>query len=261
MDKRNKWHRLIIRNMPLFRGAPPALRLRVWMRLAINPEFGFAYVRIPKAANSTVARTLALYAYPEARAAIEADPRGSEAKKLFQSLSPQQCLTRHCLRQRFFTFSFFRHPYSRVLSAYLDKVRSDYSRQKKGWERKNAAWSLEPTASFDEFVNSLERGNLYANVHWAPQTTICPLPVRQLDFVGRVENLEADLAEVAARLFGVEENEPSGQREHNRQNAAEKIEAYYSPELMERVYRLYQDDFEQIGYDFEVIKPASGETT
>lgn len=258
MDKRNKWHRLIIRNMPVLRDVPPSLRLKAWLRLAINTEYEFAYIRIPKAANSTVVRTLALQAYPEQQAKIEADPRGREAKNLFHTLSPRQCLTQRCLKRRYYTFSFFRNPYTRVLSAYLDKLRSECSRQKKGWKRKIGNWALDADTSFEDFVTSLERGNLYANIHWAPQTAICPLPVQELDFVGRIENLEADLAVVTARLFGKPEDSVSGQSEHNRQNADGRLATFYTFELQERVYQLFQDDFEQIGYDRHLtVRPSA----
>ncbi len=249
MNKRNKWLRLVIQHTPLFWRVPRELRLRVWMRLAINQELGFAYIRIPKAANSTVAKTLALRAYPGQRTTIEADPRGSEAKNLFQSISPLRCPTRRCLQRRYYTFTFVRHPYTRLLSAYLDKVTSDYSQQKKGWERRSSHWSVDQGTSFEAFVTSLEQGNLCANIHWAPQTIICPVALRDLDFVGRVENLEHDLTTVTERLFGTTALELIGQREHNRQNANDKLDQYYTPALRKRVFRLYREDFEQLGYD------------
>lgn len=258
MGKVKRRHQLVIRHMPLFRSMPAEVRVPSWLRLAINSEFRFAYIRIPKAANSTVTRALALRAYPGKRDTIEADPRGREAKALFELLSPRQCLTRTCLKRRFYTFSFFRDPYSRLLSAYLDKLCSGYSKSKKRWNRKLEKLSLDSEASFEDFVTSLERGNLYKNVHWAPQTRICPIPVDQLDFAGRVESLEADLAAVTAKLFGEENSPAAGQREHNRQNAHAKLSTYYTPDLLERVYHLYRDDFEQLGYEPMLLPNMTG---
>ncbi len=95
----------------------------------------------------------------------------------------------------------------------------------------------------------LEDGGLNANIHWAQQTSICPLPVSSPDFVGRVENLDEDLGTLVGKLFPDQRYDKPATRERDRQQAASKLHAYYDEDLMRRVFALYGMDFEELGYD------------
>lgn len=227
---------------PVLRDVPNGLRLEVWWRIALSRSRRYVYVRIPKAANSTVSKTLALYTWPKhanwfaARDAIW-------AKRRFGRFGWNT--TPDALLNGYFTFTFFRNPYSRVLSAYLQKMPKPKFR--------NMARAAKVTRvdenGFRSFVSWLEDGHLNADIHWAPQTSICPLPISSLNFVGRVENLDADLSALMSKLFPDQPYAAPATRERDRQHAVKKMHTFYDDALLERVRKLYQQDFEALGYD------------
>lgn len=236
---------------PLLRPVPGPLRLGVASRVAVSREHRFIYFRVPKAANSTVARTLAAHAFPERREVLLADPTGRGAKQAFDGLPRAGALTVGGLKKRYVLLSFFRDPYARVLSAYLDKLRSG-NRGRFGWVAQRAGVGSVSELTFGDFVDFLEGGGLVANAHWAPQTVLCPVPVVELDFRGRVEHLETDLQAVVERIFGVGAWRGTDERLHNRQYAGARLAEYYTPELAARVYELYRGDFVELGYSREL---------
>lgn len=236
---------------PLLGPIPPPLRLGVANRIAVCPEFRFLYFRVPKAGNSTVALTLAVHAYPELREKLLADPTGRAAKQAFRGLLRAGALTVAGLRRRHTLLAFFRDPYARLLSAYLDKLRSG-NRSRFEWVARRAGAFSVTDLTFADFIGFLEEGGLFANAHWAPQTVLCPVPVAALDFLGRVEHLETDLQALVERIFGAEAWRGVNERRHNRQYAGLRLAEYYTPELAGRVWKLYRQDFDELGYSADI---------
>jgi hypothetical protein len=134
--------------------------------------------------------------------------------------------------ERSFKFTFVRDPYARVLSAYLDKVRTGAK--------------ITPIATFTEFCRYLAAGGLHANAHWAPQSSLLLLPIERFDFIGKVENIKEDLSRVFAHL----DLKPSEPRLAGPPvtNARDLVEKEYTPDCRETVRRLYRRDFELFGY-------------
>ncbi len=140
-----------------------------------------------------------------------------------------------------------RNPYTRVLSAYLDKIAAAESGR-----YAYVAASLGKTdiseVSFPDFVGFLERGGLFSNVHWAPQTSILPIDTRLLSFIGKVENLEVDLARLINRIPGMLAFNAVFTHEQGRRNSDALLSEYYDDDLVSRVLELYRDDFRSLGY-------------
>ena len=195
-------------------------------RGCLDLALGCFYNRMPKAANSTVTTTLA-------RLREGRDITSKVAKKLFDTpgqLRSDQMAAFDAL----FKFTVVRNPFTRVLSAYLDKV-----------ERPQPQ-ALGRTG-FADFISGLERGRLLGNGHWAPQRAMLLIPVERLDFIGRVETLEADLVHVQQRLCP---DRAATMKSFlaNATGSRDKLAQYYDASLVDRVRRLYQADFETFGY-------------
>ena len=196
-------------------------------------QMGFFCNRIPKAANSTVTTTLA-------RLKMGHDVPSKQAKKIF--LSPAQLSGAEVARlDQLFKFAFVRNPYSRTLSAYLDKVARDLP-------------SDEKVHRFADFITDLERGKLHSNAHWAPQSSLLLLPRGQFDFIGKTETLDHDLSTVLQRLCP-EDAPPIKSTLSNATGANRKLMTYYRDDLAARVLHLYRDDFRL--FDFDPSFPAA----
>ena len=161
-------------------------------RICYSRAHGFCYVRVPKAANSTITKTLAEHMDLADR--LGADPRGQKAKKALRGLpSPANYAAAY-------RFTFVREPRSRVLSAWADKGHQP------AWiarYRMGARDAPAQPAPFAQWLELLRDGLLLRNPHWAPQATILPAQGRDFDFIGRVETLDTDLPRVMEQIFGL----------------------------------------------------------
>ncbi len=105
---------LSITRHPLLKDAPRHLRKNIANRFIYSHDHNFTYQRVPKAANSTISRTLAVHILgPDA---VKGDEKGALAKKALGGLPTVKQFDAS------FRFTFVRDPVSRVLSAWRDKA-------------------------------------------------------------------------------------------------------------------------------------------
>lgn len=223
-------NRLTIPLTPFYRRYPYAGGLAIDSadaRGCVDIQMKFFCNRIPKAANSTVVTTLA-------RIRFDREITSKQAKKMF--LTPALLHNDEVQNlDNFFRFVFVRNPFTRTLSAYLDKV-----------ERR--AVEKNKPSSFKSFLYQLEAGRLHSNAHWAPQYNLLLIPVDQFDFIGRTETFDADMLTVKNRLLGKRSDEPVKSVLSNATNAKDKLDHYYDDETIELVRTLYRQDFEIFDY-------------
>ena len=194
----------------------------------VDMELGFFCNRVPKAANSTVVTNLA-------RLKFGRDVDSPDAKKMFAT--PARLSRAEVERfDSLFRFTVVRNPYTRTLSAYLDKI-----------ERRAVREGRE--SSFAEFLHKARAQPrfLYSNAHWAPQSSLMLIPVEQFDLIGKVESLDEDLAEIKRRIRP-DQQQPVTSFKRNATGAGDKLRRYYTDELITLVQELYQDDFRTFGY-------------
>ncbi len=266
---------LLARRRPLVRAVDARVNpLWVMRRAAVSRSGKYCYFRIPKAANSTVVRTLAFYdpdlpwsgkdrkamfakhsfePLPEAglHRGAGADRgvglhRGAGARGAVRAVSGADAAREFA--EEYFCFTFVRNPYTRLLSAYLDKVARGRSVDR----------AAHRAASFAEFVAYLEAGGLWRDPHWVPQVALIPVPIDRLAFLGKVERLQDDLASLIDRLFGDGTFKKVRSRGSGRRNAAAQLGAHYTPELAARVGALYHDDFAAFGYSTDLATALEG---
>ncbi len=216
---------------PVVRSIAPPLRGPVLDRIYHSPQHNFIYFRIPKSANSTIMLSLA-----QAMGGGDIDARGAAAKRAAKK-SLKLALWRPSRVQQCFRFTFVRNPLTRALSAYLDKIAGSDPKFLADLDSRGRSMA------FIDFLKRLEDGHLFSNIHWAPQADIIPAPVPMLDFVGRVENLGPDLAEVLQRIFGSRDHEMV-QRTVGVTSASSRLSEFYGPEERRIVRTLYARDFE-----------------
>lgn len=202
----------------------------------------------------------------------------------------------HCLLEdvrllsdaRVFRFCFVRNPWSRLVSAYLNRIVGQgieyeqlMTRLGKGeWYRVDrrarfalrrrlfgVGWSERAELSFREFVAREIAVSPAEEMdpHWRPQCSF--LGRYALDFVGRFERLDEDMAALGRKL-GIDEALPERNRSryvptdgagcHADSTPAElrgmpampRYRQFYTAELVDVVARVYAEDVERFGYDF-----------
>lgn len=144
---------------------------------------------------------------------------------------------RYKLYPDYFKFCFVRNPWDRVVSCYENKVvKRSYKPLKECYYK-----------DFEYFVNFLDRQNLErADRHIKLQTSAIPL--KEVDFIGRLENFDEDFSYVLKRL-----NFQNTDYEHKNPSSHKHYSTYYTPRTQEIIGRKYKADIEYFGYTFETI--------
>ncbi|MBP7241319.1 sulfotransferase family 2 domain-containing protein, partial [Amaricoccus sp.] len=176
------------------------LRPRLWDeplpilddRTMVSRAGRYVYLRVPKAANSTVFRALA-ERFPEPGLSLD---DLADAKTRVTHLGDLGLGELRGLR-RYLVFTMVRDPYARTLSAYLDKFREGDKHLDRFGAR--VATFDGGRASFRGFCRYLADGGEAENAHWIRQSRITGLADR-IDILGRVETLDADLARILAAI-------------------------------------------------------------
>ena len=160
-----------------------------------------------------------------------------------------------------FKFMFVRQPLERLLSAYVDKIyvvkdpmfRRMWGRPILKRYRPNAtAEAVEncDDITFEEFVRFVVDGGW--DPHWAKYHRWCRVCAIEYDFIGRFENLQAELPYVFKWAPGVEEM-PNFRKPYVSHNTSTKVISYYSQlprPLLLRLLQLYRSDYEVFGYPY-----------
>lgn len=239
--------------------APDRLRIRA-ARLGsdrkaalISPDLSFMYVVVPKAANSTIKRTLWKMAGVELDdgEAMSQLHGGSGPYLGFPDLNGRKI--RQVLRApTTFRFTFVRNPYTRLASAYRQKFLQPQPYETTAYYLRNLRLPLGQTPTFETFLRSIAaQSDDHADIHWMSQTRLMLLHMTAYDFVGRVERFEEEFSKVLLRL-----NAPlsllSAEMDTNRYQPGEHddgpFRAQYTPQLASMVHERYRSDFDQLGY-------------
>lgn len=216
--------------------------------VCISLKNEYVYFAVPKAANTSIKSALhsiefdGLQKHPQIP--THAPFVSSPFVKPYQL--GQKQLEDILTGDEFFKFTFVRNPYTRTLSSFIDKVLNATDDARK-YYRNAANLPLDSEPTFTEFVAQIaEHEPRRMDKHWRPQSYQSLSEFIPLDFVGKVENLERDFAQVMNRI-GVE-SELQSVAPHQT-NALENFQKHCDAETAQSVSRLFRRDFEVFGYD------------
>lgn len=158
-----------------------------------------------------------------------------------------------CLESaEYFTFSFVRNPFTRILSAYLDKIvgRAGVA------NRIQKQMGIDPSShipTFDEFVQTVYNQAIEdMNPHWAPQTYLLGIDNVQYDFLGRFEFFEDSIAQLVARAQLRIPEGAFGLGRGHATAADTRLQDNYTSRAINRVQQIYSEDFERLGYGWSL---------
>jgi len=193
-------------------------------------EHGVVFIHIPKNAGTSIYSTFGMDVPPNTHCPVAgflaADAEAYRAA---------------------YSFGFVRNPWDRMVSAFHYLKEKPISDDDKRWATAN----LSDFETFQAFMAGLQNRNFRNRVliwrHFKPQWHFLAdwSGKDAVSFIGRYENLEADIAEIGEAI-GVE---PALTRENVTQKA--HYSTYYTPESRALVERMYREDLQRYGYTFE----------
>ena len=207
------------------------------IRVFISHELRVLFNGIGKAGHSSVILNLTRAQYGED---LEIGTAKKHAFAKPSSLSQEEVER----LDGYFKFTMVRNPYTRTLSAYLDKVVRG-----KVVPKPLARSTGGRAPSFLDFCLYLEDGGLNDALHWAPQTAQMVIPVPDFDKIARLENFNEDFESVLKQIGLGERFAASaiGKYDAHKTESDRKREHYYCSRSREIVTRLMADDFRLLG--------------
>lgn len=157
-----------------------------------------------------------------------------------------------------FRFSFVRNPYTRLFSAYRQKV-MDLGSPYNGFRESVRAMAGYPTptgsapgmVAFRDFVRYVARQeDRERDGHWRSQAGTLCLDAIEYDFIGRVESFEEGFTSVLRR-FNAPERLVASVSEVVGATVRVPDAVAYDAEFAEHVYGIYRKDFETFGYHMD----------
>lgn len=233
--------------------------------LHISLQHKYIWFEIPKNACSSI--KVALRRLEIGAPDMRTDNRGGIHNRRFSPLlRPSQVwnIDTALSSGKFTRFCFVRNPYSRTLSAYLDKIVRQ--RPLLGRILQNRKITESPflkffedndlskrrDISFIEFLEAVaEQTSQERDHHWREQHVQCFYSAIDFDFIGRFENFEQDFITLGKRLHPDFASYYAVQCPH-KTNAASLLEKYYTGPEIDLVRKIYAKDFELFDYSPDI---------
>ena len=137
-------------------------------------------------------------------------PKEFSSIPILEKLETGQTLSDYFRQEGYFVFSFVRHPFDRLVSAYLDKIEGKGPMGEKGYQRlKSRLKDKYGSVNFQSFLQHVRETlrnhekcineKCDIDVHWRPYYQRCAYCDVTYTFIGRMENFGADVLEVVKR--------------------------------------------------------------
>ena len=148
-------------------------------------------------------------------------------------------------------FCVVRHPYTRLISCYRDKLEN---RKDASYRRKMRELGLYRSRRilFAEFLEAISKQlQPEMNSHWRIQFYNVFMDMIRYDEIIRYEQLNSRLADLVAELYPDQGSARIAILSRNRKPESSEglVDAYFTPELKSLVRQVYRLDFETFGYE------------
>lgn len=212
--------------------------------VVIYPEINVCFNRIKKSGNTTISAFLTDISNNFAK---ETDKGFKKTLTKPRNLSPKELQNLSSL----YSLVVVRDPFSRALSAFLQKVAPGTAQQYSFC----AGFGNATAQGFMDFLIFLDKGGLYKDRHFWPQTDLLYQPLDHFNHVARLETLVADMRTFLTAIGQDPEHAERLARPHKVEAgtskitaASSKLEQYYTEPAVALVRKLYARDFELLGY-------------
>lgn len=163
---------------------------------------------------------------------------------------PKQQLETVLSGNQFIRFVFVRNPYSRLVSAFKDKIiRKTKEKRKMLKILGKGDAPIEEEIRFDEFINTVCQSKFQQmDRHWQLQIHSTCAKWIQHDFIGKIENFDYDLERLEKYTNLLVKQENKEDKVFNKSKSKGEWKDYYTETLGQKVAEAFKDDFEVFGY-------------
>lgn len=216
----------------------------------VSLRYRYYYFANPKVASTGILRTLQMAEVDGTGVQAGDAPHDRAASPLKTVLNAGIDPDRILGTGDFFRFTYVRNPFTRILSAYLDKIVAE------PWERERLLPTLglpgHAPVSFLEFLQAIDRQrDGWRDIHWSTQTRLLQCNNIGYGYIGRFENFRSSFPALLQRL-GIDARfaETMGTASHATAAASRMVE-FMGPSETSLVIKIYESDFVAFKYGFD----------
>ena len=224
--------------------------------MVFYPDREIAFNRIGKSGNSSV--VLYLKEAIEGQKSQAGDYRQGKRSAISLGKGLIELSREWTAISALYRYSFFtvvRNPWTRTLSAFLDKI-ANGPPCKYGMV---PGFGINSREGFEAFVSFLSKGGLHSNHHWKPQEDALLLPPSRFQSICRLENLADELPPALAAMGLTVPDSERLRQPHNIEShqqgklthAAKRLATYYTRETLQTIANLFKGDFNLGGYSLD----------
>lgn len=231
----------------------PDLNISSYKWVSYIPQFNLTYNHIGKSGSSNISKILLnLLQYHGHNLKTKRISEENFFRSKFMGLTTNITYKNFNKVSDGFKFTFVRNPYNRVLSMYSDRiVNKQLFNSDLGILKMNKD-------GFTKFIDFLENGGTKKNIHFYSQTQFLFFKLEQYNFIGKLENFEENFIQILDTQ-NISYSNLIHDLIHNKFNTKHvtKSENFFSEiydsKLLNRVYKLYKEDFNNFGYQKEIF--------
>lgn len=240
--------RRVYRNISTY--LPGGERVFAAKQLLLSRDLPLAYWQVPKAGCSTIKRSIIDLTRRSTEDVSQRQLHQNREWFKFDDAEFFDVLRARSRGAGLVTFAVSRNPFTRILSAYLEKIHNARDGLR---YRVELGLPERGPVSFPEFLTAVRRKPILSlDPHFAPQSNLVPIREVRFDVVGSVEDLGGALHSLGRRL-GLDELNVTFQAPHS-ERAGDKrnVEIYWDSKSVQSVIEIYGDDFKMFGYSTSI---------
>jgi hypothetical protein len=216
----------------------------------VSERFSYFYLANLKVASSTILRTLQLAEVDGDEDRVPESPHDRENSPIPSYTRAKTALEQVLASESFFKFTYVRNPYTRVLSAYLDKIKNQPEERYRLLPTLGLPAESEPT--FLEFLRAIQaQRDSWRDIHWATQSRLTQINNINYNFVGRFESFSTSFPRIL-NLLGIDEQFIARTRApSNITGASDRLREYVGSKEREVIIATYESDFLNFRYSLD----------
>lgn len=216
----------------------------------VSEKYRYMYLANLKVASSSILRVLQLAEVDGDASQVPESPHDRAGSPIPAFGAAKTPLNEVIESEAFFKFTYVRNPYTRVLSAYLDKVLRDPDERVRLLPSIGLAADSEPT--FLEFLKAIQaQRDSWRDIHWVTQSRLTQINNINYNFVGRFEGFSTTFPTIL-ELLGIDPTLLArAGTPPNVTRASDRLREFIGPREREVIIGIYEADFVNFRYSLD----------
>jgi hypothetical protein len=221
----------------------------------ISDRYRYFYLANPKVASTGILRALQFAEVNGDTAQLPEIVHNRERSPLLDFTRSVASADEILQGEQYFRFTYVRNPFTRVLSAYLEKVLAEPLEKIRLLPTLGLPANSSPT--FLDFLKAIHgQRDGWRDIHWATQSRLIQSNNIPYHYVGRFESFEHSFPKLLERMGIPKESHKSSTQALHATGAGKRLREFFGPAERDLVLTIYEADFNNFRYGADPLVAA-----